>query len=113
MHEDWVEKELQRSLPGKTNDPTPAFAAVMQAAEKRHAAGGNRLRLAAAAAVVATVAIMVVGRWSATPEAIDDEFLIAASMLGSTSWTAPSDALLPQYRIDIYRDMPTFSGQPN
>ena len=27
-------------------------------------------------------------------------------LLGSTSWQAPSDVLLPQHEFDLYQDMP-------
>lgn len=111
MHNDWLEDELQRSLSRKEIDrlkdqPPPSFATVMQAAELRHAAGRKRLRFATLAAVLAMVAILTIGRWSPDAEPIDDEFLIAATIFENTSWSAPSDVLLPQHRFDIYGELP-------
>jgi hypothetical protein len=108
MHEEWLDDELRRAMDSKTHHPAPEFDAVMRAAEQRLVAGRTRLRITAVAAMFGLVAIMMVRPWSSTPEKTDDEFLIAASMLGTTSWFAPSDVLLPQRRFDIYHELPTF-----
>ena len=108
MHEDWLEEELKRSLVQEAHPAAPDFDVVMRAAQEQHAAGGKRGRLVAAVAVVALLMIMTVRQWSSEPKVADDEFLIAAAMLENTSWSAPSDVLLPQHRFDIYREIPTF-----
>jgi Flp pilus assembly protein TadB len=108
MHDDWLDEELKRSLVHKVGQAAPDFAVVMQAAQEQHAAGRKRSRLYAVAAVVAMLMIMTAGRWSSEPRVADDEFLIAAALLEKTSWAAPSDVLLPQYRFDIYREIPAF-----
>ena len=108
MHEEWLDEELRRAMDSRTHHPAPGFDAVMQAAEQRLVAGRKRLRIAAVAAMFGLVTIMMVGPWSSAPEKMDFEFDIAASMLGTTSWSAPSDVLLPQHRFDIYGELPTF-----
>jgi len=40
------------------------------------------------------------------PSELDDEYLIADALMNSTSWTAPSDSLMPQHQFDIYREIP-------
>ena len=34
------------------------------------------------------------------------EYIELAELMGSTSWAAPSDVLMPEYEIDIYQDLP-------
>ena len=108
MHEEWLDEELRRAMEAKTQHPAPGFDAVMLAAKQRLDAGRKRRRIAAVAAIFGLVTLLMVRPWSLAPEKMDDEFLIAASMLGTTKWSAPSDVLLPQHRFDIYNELPTF-----
>jgi hypothetical protein len=32
--------------------------------------------------------------------------MIADALMNSTTWTAPSDVLMPDHQFDIYRDIP-------
>lgn len=79
----------------------PSFESVWAAAEQRsqrrygkHVAG-----LAAGAAALLVLGIL-------TP--IDDEvrYVDVDELMESTSWSAPSDFLLPERRYDIYHDVP-------
>ena len=64
--------------------------------------------LFATAAMAAAVAIVVVfyGLVSSQKEGIAPDYLDEQALLGTTAWTAPSDALMPQYQYDVYRDLP-------
>lgn len=81
----------------------PPFDEVFHAAEARWL-GRRRARmaavgLAAAAAAVAWVLFIEAPQDAAVYIDIDD-------LMATTSWSAPSDALLPQHTIDLYRDLP-------
>ena len=93
---------LQRAMPRATAEPS--FAHTWEAAERRAGQGRRRLHVAAAAAVAA-VALLVVVEFAAPPHDAH-EYIEVAELLNSTSWTAPSDALLPARQVDVYRDVP-------
>ena len=82
----------------------PRFADTFAAAEARATRLARRRRatfgLAAAAAVVAVVASLLL------PRGEDWQFVNPDDLETSTSWTAPSDVLLPEHSVDIYRDIP-------
>lgn len=80
-----------------------SFDELWQRAEAAHAASRRRYtRFAAAAAIIATVAV-VVGIQARIGE---PAYIDAAELLGSTSWSAPSDALMPDREFDIYQELP-------
>ncbi|NOX68484.1 MAG: hypothetical protein GXP15_04805 [Gammaproteobacteria bacterium] len=108
MRDDWIEEELSKTLRHIPDRRVPEFASVLQRAEQRHARGARHYRLVAAVAVIASVAAVTLVQWPNREEAVEDEFLIASSLLETTQWVAPSDVLLPQHQFDIYRDMPVF-----
>lgn len=82
----------------------PPFATIWQAAERRHAA--NRRSYRRLAATAAVVAVVVVGVNLQTPQSEQVQFVEFADLMESTSWSAPSDVLLPEHQFDIYQDMP-------
>ena len=97
-----LKKRLQDALPERE---TPAFDAVWRRAEREVRQSRRRYAAFSAVAASAALAAIIGGLWSRqTLEA--DEYLIADSILNRTQWTAPSDALLPEHRFDIYREIP-------
>ncbi len=82
----------------------PAFADTFAAAEVQAARLGRRRKaafgIAAAAAVVAIAASLLL------PRAEDWQYVNPDDLATSTTWVAPSDVLLPEHSIDIYRDIP-------
>ncbi len=80
----------------------PSFDAVFAAAEDqlRRTSRKRYLGLAAAAAVAALAIALL--------PANEDEFTYVDldELTASTSWSAPSDSLLPQHEFDIYRGLP-------
>lgn len=63
------------------------------------------MRYGAAAAIGALVVatFLVVDRDAPVPRG---DYVEIAELMNSTQWTAPSDVLLPQHRIDIYGELP-------
>ena len=82
----------------------PPFAKTWQAAERRYAAARRSYRRVAAAAAV--IAVVVVAANLQSPQVEMEALFEVADLLESTSWSAPSDVLLPEHRIDLYQEMP-------
>jgi len=82
----------------------PPFAQTWQAAERRYAAARRSYRRVAAAAAV--IAAVVVGANLQSPQVEMEALFEVADLLESTSWSAPSDVLLPEHQFDIYQEMP-------
>lgn len=80
-----------------------SFADTWRAAEQRHA--GARRRYRRFATVATLVAIVVIGLKLQGPSE-GPSYIEIAELLQSTSWSAPSDVLLPDREFDIYQDMP-------
>jgi len=83
---------------------TPPFSDMWQAAEKRYALARRRYRRVASAAAIIAISV-VAGNWSSLPSQ-QLTFIELADLLESTSWSAPSDALLPEHQFDIYQEIP-------
>lgn len=81
----------------------PGFDAVFAAAERRYRSARRRPLWAAAAAVAAAAAMLPFLTGSPTPE---PEYIRLAELMETTQWSAPSDALLPTRRFDIYQELP-------
>lgn len=56
---------------------------------------------------VAAAAVMglAVALWPSQKMELSDDYMIADALLNSTSWSAPSDALLPEHQFDIYQEI--------
>lgn len=99
-----MNRDIADSFKQRQGDRAPTFAATWQAAEQRYAARKtNNRRWLAAAALVAAV---LIGSSLQAPQTDDVNFIEVADLLESTSWSAPSDVLLPEHQFDIYQDMP-------
>ncbi len=86
-------------------DPqAPSFAHAFAAASQRAGRRRHRIHLLAAAAVAAIAVIVIV---DTRPVVTQPGYIELAELMESTSWTAPSDVLLPDSRFDIYQDLPT------
>jgi len=104
--------DVVRAWPAVDAGQLPSFEDTWRAAERRHAAGRRQKRLLATAA--ALVAAVAVGVNLQAPPVNDVTYIEVAEILGSTSWSAPSDVLLPEHEFDIYQELPTLieSTQP-
>lgn len=96
---------VRRSMPAVS--ASASFDTLFAGAERRHRASRRSTRwLGSVAAAVATIAVVFVFS-TRTMDVNEQEFIQMAELLESTSWTAPSDALLPDHQFDIYQDLPT------
>ena len=93
---------IRRDHPG---DPAPPpFEATFLAAEERLARTRRRRTAVAAAALVLAAGFAALYP-TPTPDGIDSP--LAEALMTSTSWTAPSDILLPRHEIDLYGELPS------
>lgn len=98
-----LREALREAQQNAESGHAPAFDRVWAAAtvrartmRRRRAVVGS---VAAAAVAVFAVALLM-------PGGIEPQFIDAEELLGTTSWSAPSDGLLPEHRFDIYEDIP-------
>ncbi len=79
----------------------PGFDEVWAAAEARVRVRAHRKRFAGLAAVAAVTILALLPSPDEEIRYVDIE-----ELMGSTSWSAPSDSLLPVHQFDIYREIP-------
>ena len=115
MNESELKDVLQDAARRQDGASVPDFDTVWVAAEARHARQRKqRFVLGGAAAAAALVlAVLVSIGPDIGPSQPADEYLIADALMNSTQWRAPSDALLPQYRDDIYSEIPLLMESTN
>lgn len=87
----------------EAGEAVPPFDDVFRAAEARFH-GRRRRRIAAVGLAAASAAIA----WLLFGAAPQDApvYIDIDDLMATTSWIAPSDALLPHHPIDLYRDLP-------
>lgn len=86
----------------QADGPVPDFEMVFGAAQRlSRDRRGMRFAGLAAAAAFAGLALLLLPTQ-------DDEFTYVdvEELMASTSWSAPSDSLLPEHQFDIYREIP-------
>ena len=86
---------------GRTPEFDDVFAAAEASAARRR---GRVMAVGGVAAAVALVAIAVAMQLQ--PVEQDWQFVDPDEFASSTSWSAPSDVLLPEHRFDIYGEIP-------
>ncbi len=112
MNEDRVRQELKDAYQSAERKP-PSFDEVWTAAEARHGQSRRRFRTIGGIAAAVAVIGITFGLWPEQQAELTDEFLIADSLLNSTSWSAPSDSLMPEHQFDIYREIPFLNESTN
>jgi hypothetical protein len=105
MSEQDIKKVLETAYQSAEGKPPP-FAEAFAVAEDRYRASRRRFRLAGGVAAAAAVVAITVVLWPGQQAPVGDEFMIADALMNSTTWTAPSDVLMPDHQFDIYRDIP-------
>ena len=86
----------------------PSFDAVFDAAAGT-AAASRKHRLWPTAAALAMVAASLF--WLLQTDVQEETaYIDAVELFGATSWTAPSDALLPEHELDIYHELPVIES---
>jgi len=94
---------VKRSMPGA--GAAPSFERVFTAAQEQSQPRRFEVDWLATAVVVAAAITVVLS--GARPVPSEVEFVQVAELLGTTSWIAPSDTLLPERDFDLYEDLPT------
>ena len=106
MSDNELANQVRNAFDTLAKKAPPSFDEVWAAAESQHFKERRRyatiIGIAAALAIVAIVA----GLWSPQEAGMSDDYLIADSLLNSTQWSAPSDALMPTHEFDIYQEIP-------
>ena len=107
------DEDLKQALKSAwaANEPgnRPTFEESFAGAATRLKRQRKHWRLAVAAAAIAVITVTALIwplRQVAVTDPAADELLIADALMNSTSWQAPSDALMPERQFDIYRDLP-------
>jgi len=99
------ERELATALRRSAAEieQAPPFGRVFANAERDYEASRRRgyTWFAAAAAAVAVLAVVLY-----VDAPVEPEYIHIADLLETTSWTAPSDVLLPTHEFDIYQELP-------
>ena len=98
---DALQQGQARAEAGRAPDFDDLFAAAEAAAARRR---GRVMAVGGVAAAVALVAIAVVMQLQ--PVEREWQFVDPDEFASSTSWSAPSDVLLPKHRFDIYGEIP-------
>jgi len=101
---DDVRQQVVRAWRAVDAEKFPAFTDVWRRAEARHAGARRRYRRVAVAAVLMAAVFVALKLQAPSPNAVT--YIEVAELLGSTSWTAPSDVLLPRHEFDIYQELP-------
>jgi hypothetical protein len=106
MNDSEIKQRLRDSLESLEGADVPAFDAVWSKARKRHRKSRMRYQRFAGLAAAAAFATIAVMKWPLNGSSGVPVYLTEEDLLTSTHWLAPSDALLPQYRVDIYGELP-------
>lgn len=116
MNEEEIREKLKQAANAAEKDGPPSFDETWVIAETHFVQSRSRFRrygaVMAAAAAIALVAITV-ALWPAQQAELADDYFIADALLNSTSWTAPSDALMPEHQFDIYQGIPLLDESTN
>ena len=105
---DKVKESLRKTYDARVGKAVPDFEATWFAAKDRVRVSKRRSKMnSAIAASIALVAIVFTAMLSQQSSQRPDSEL-AAMLLVSTQWIAPSDVLMPEHSFDIYRDVPEF-----
>ena len=100
-------KEFVKDAHGAVRRPEPpAFDRVWAAAESQHLIERRRYAIFSGIAAALAMVAIVAGLWSSQEAGMSDDYLIADSLLNTTQWSAPSDALMPTHEFDIYQEIP-------
>lgn len=106
MNDNELRDQVKDALAAQQEHEVPAFDKVWAAAESQYLEGRRMYATFGGIAAALAVVTVVASLWSSQEAAVNDEYLIADSLMNETQWSAPSDALLPQHQFDIYREVP-------
>ncbi len=99
-------KNALRAASDAADGTAPDFERLFAGAE-RQVLRSRRVRYSGLAAAAVT-AILVLSQQLITDRQFT--YVNVDELVATTSWSAPSDTLLPQYQINLYRDLPELFG---
>jgi hypothetical protein len=99
-------KSIAESIAQRDLKSVPGFDETWATAEARFLVEKRRYRMITG--VAASLALVAIVLGMLPPEGRQElpDFGLAAGMMNTTLWSAPSDVLMPQYAIDVYQDIP-------
>lgn len=106
MNDEKLRQQLRGSLQSLQGDDAPPFDAIWSNAEQQHRVSRSRYQQFAGFAAAAAVAAVAFMLWPLNGNNMAEIYLTKEDLLSGTHWVAPSDVLLPEYRIDIYSELP-------
>lgn len=99
-----LRERLNQAQRDAEHGPVPSFDTVWAAAEKRANMGRKQGWMAGGAVAAAVIAMITIGLLR--PAEQDWQFVNPDEFESGTSWVAPSDVLLPDHQVDLYREIP-------
>jgi hypothetical protein len=106
MNDEKLREALRDSLQSMQGGDAPEFDAMWSNAKQQHRAARSRYQKIAGFVGAAAIAAVAFTLWPLNGNNVADIYLTEEDLLSSTQWIAPSDVLLPEYRIDIYAELP-------
>lgn len=101
-----LRKSLAESISKRGSTPLQGFDEAWAVAEARFLVEKRRYRMISGVAASLALFAIVIGMLPSGSQQQLPDFELAAGMMNTTMWRAPSDILMPQYPIDIYQDIP-------
>ncbi len=99
-----IRERLRNEQANRDAERAPAFDELFAAAEMRAIRHMRRRRATVGLAAVASVAAIAAALL--LPRDTQWQYVNPDDLATGTTWVAPSDVLLPEHSIDIYRDIP-------
>ena len=99
--EQLLRERLRESQTRREDGIGSDFSSSWQAAKRRVSRRRRRSTALAGTAAVAALAFLAL-----RPTGEEFRYIDTEELLETTSWSAPSDSLMPEHQVDIFRDLP-------
>ena len=106
MNDENIRKSLKPAFDEAESSEVPGFTEVWANAEVALGESLRRNKVFGGVAAAIVVMGLVASLWPAQRIAPGDDYLIVHALLNSTTWSAPSDSLMPEHQFDIYQEIP-------
>ena len=106
MNEEDIRKSLIPAFDDEQARHVPDFDKVWANASAAYGDSQRRYRIFGSIAAAMAVAVITVVLWPAQQAPLNDGYFITDALMNSTSWSAPSDLLMPEHQFDIYQEIP-------
>ena len=101
-----IGKSVAESISKRDMRSVPGFDETWAAAEARFLVEKRRYRMVTGVAASLALVAIVLGMLPPDGRQELPDFELAAGMMNTTLWSAPSDVLMPRYPTDVYQDIP-------